>query len=136
MNSIQEQYKELYRNFESVVDHLRTVHEGDDPDNYLDQLECQLDKARPVSDESDTTKTNPTTEELIWASGHFLTIPFPLNFRDFSDEELDEYIDNHSTESTEGYEPEDVFEKIDSLAYSMRAYNNGFRFWKEEVSNE
>ena len=85
MSSIQEQYKELYENFESVVDHLRTVYEGDDPDNYLDQLQCQLDKARPVSDESDTTKTNPTSEELIWASGHFLTIPFPLNFRDFSD---------------------------------------------------
>ena len=49
MNSIQEQYKELYENFESVVDHLKTVYEGDDPDNYLDQLECQLDKARPVS---------------------------------------------------------------------------------------
>ncbi|MAK37221.1 MAG: hypothetical protein CMC15_13795 [Flavobacteriaceae bacterium] len=130
MNSIQEQYKELYENFQSVVDHLRTVYEGDDPDNYLDQLQCQLDKARPVSDESDTT------EDVIWASGHFLTIPFPLNFRHFSDEELNEYIDNHSTESTEGYEPEDVVEMIDDLAWSMRAYNNGFRFWKEEVSNE
>ena len=41
MNSIQEQYKELYENFQSVVDHLRTVYEGDDPDKYLSQLESE-----------------------------------------------------------------------------------------------
>ena len=48
MNSIQEQYKELYENFQSVVDHLRTVYEGDDPDNYLSQLESELQKSEKV----------------------------------------------------------------------------------------
>ena len=48
MNSIQEQYKELYENFQSVVDHLRTVYEGDDPDNFLGQLESELQKSKKV----------------------------------------------------------------------------------------
>ena len=48
MNNIQEQYKELYENFESVVDHLRTVYEGDDPDNFLGQLESELQKSEKV----------------------------------------------------------------------------------------
>ena len=48
MNSIQEQYKELYESFESVVDHLRTVYEGDDPDNFLGQLESELQKSEKV----------------------------------------------------------------------------------------
>ena len=48
MNSIQEQYKELYENFQSVVDHLRTVYEGDDPDNFLGQLESKLQKSEKV----------------------------------------------------------------------------------------
>ena len=33
--------------------------------------------------------------DIIWASGHFLTENLPDDYDQWSDEELDDFIDNH-----------------------------------------
>ena len=60
--------------------------------------------------------------DIIWASGQFLTEPFPDNYDQWSDEKLDDFIDDHKWEPFENYDPSFIWEQIQHLAYSVRKY--------------
>ena len=60
--------------------------------------------------------------DIIWASGLFLTESFPDNYDQWSDEELDDFIDNHIWEPFEDLDPSFIWEQIVNLAKSMRDY--------------
>ena len=60
--------------------------------------------------------------EIIWASGQFLTEPFPDNYEQWSNEKLDDFIDDHKWEPFEDYDPSFIWEQIEHLAYSVRKY--------------
>ena len=60
--------------------------------------------------------------DIIWASGHFLTESLPDNYDQWSDEELDDFIDNHIWEPFENLDPSFIWDQILNLAKSMRDY--------------
>ena len=60
--------------------------------------------------------------DIIWASGQFLTEPFPDNYEQWSNEKLDDFIDDHKWEPFEDYDPSFIWEQIEHLAYSVRKY--------------
>ena len=43
--------------------------------------------------------------DIIWASGQFLTEPFPDDYEQWSNEKLDDFIDDHKWEPFEDYDP-------------------------------
>ena len=60
--------------------------------------------------------------DIIWASGQFLTEPFPDNYEQWSNEKLDDFIDDNKWEPFENYAPSFIWEQIEHLAYSVRNY--------------
>ena len=60
--------------------------------------------------------------DIIWASGQFLTEPFPDNYEQWSNEKLDDFIDDNKWEPFENYDPSFIWEQIEHLAYSVRNY--------------
>ena len=60
--------------------------------------------------------------DIIWASGQFLTESLPDNYDQWSDEELDDFIDNHIWEPFENLDPSFIWDQILNLAKSMRDY--------------
>ena len=76
--------------------------------------------------------------DIIWASGQFLTEPFPDDYEQWSNEKLDDFIDDHKWEPFEDYDPSFIWEQIEHLAYSVRKYiydqpvSPQFKFKKED----
>ena len=60
--------------------------------------------------------------DIIWASGQFLTEPFADDYEQWSNEKLDEFIDDHKWEPFEDYDPSFIWEQIEHLALSVRNY--------------
>ena len=60
--------------------------------------------------------------DIIWASGQFLTEPFPDNYEQWSNEKLDDFIDDHKWEPFETYNSSFIWEQIEHLAYCVRDY--------------
>ena len=60
--------------------------------------------------------------DVIWASGHFLTENLPDNYDQWSDEKLDDFIDDHIWEPFEGLDPSFIYDQILNHAQSMREY--------------
>jgi hypothetical protein len=60
--------------------------------------------------------------DIIWASSQFLTMPFPDNYEQWSNEKLDDFIDYHKWEPFEDYDPSFIWEQIEHLALSVRNY--------------
>ena len=60
--------------------------------------------------------------DIIWASGHFLTENLPDDYDQWSDEKLDDFIDDHIWEPFEDLEPSFIWDQILNLAKSMRDY--------------
>ena len=60
--------------------------------------------------------------DIILASGQFLTEPFSDDYDQWSDEELDDFIDNHIWEPFENLDPSFIWEQIEHLALSLRNY--------------
>ena len=60
--------------------------------------------------------------DIIWASGQFLTEPFPDDYEQWSNEKLDDFIDDHKWEPFENYDPSFIWEQIEHLALSVRNY--------------
>ena len=76
--------------------------------------------------------------DIIWASGQFLTEPFPDDYDQWSNEKLDDFIDDHKWEPFEDYDPSFIWEQIEHLAISVRNYiynqpvSPQFKFKKED----
>ena len=65
----------------------------------------------------------PTNKSaIIWSSGQFLTEPFPDDYDQWSNEQLDDFIDDHKWEPFEDYDPSFIWEQIEHLALSVRSY--------------
>ena len=64
------------------------------------------------------------TEALIWASGHYLCENFPEDFKDWEEEQVNEFILDNVWQPFEGYSAEDVWENIDNLACDFRQTMN------------
>ena len=60
--------------------------------------------------------------DIIWASGQFLTEFLPDNYDLWSNEKLDDFIDDHKWEPFEDYDPSFIWEQIEHLAHSVRNY--------------
>ena len=60
--------------------------------------------------------------DINWASGQFLTESLPDDYDQWSDEELDDFIDNHIWEPFENLDPSFIWDQILNLAKSMRDY--------------
>ena len=60
--------------------------------------------------------------DIIWASGLFLTENLPHDYDQWSDEELDDFIDNHIWEPFEDLDPSFIWDQILNHAKSMREY--------------
>ena len=60
--------------------------------------------------------------DIIWASGYFLTENLPDDYDQWSDEKLDDFIDDHIWEPFEDLEPSFIWDQILNLAKSMREY--------------
>ena len=60
--------------------------------------------------------------DIIWDSGQFLTEPFPDDYEQWSNEKLDDFIDDHKWEPFEDYDPSFIWEQIEHLAKNMRDY--------------
>ena len=60
--------------------------------------------------------------DIIWASGQFLTEPLPDDYDQWSNEKLDDFIDDHKWEPFEDYDPSFIWEQIEHLALSVRNY--------------
>ena len=60
--------------------------------------------------------------DIIWASGQFLTEHLPDDYDQWSNEKLDDFIDDHIWEPFEDLEPSFIWDQILNLAKSMREY--------------
>ena len=60
--------------------------------------------------------------DIIWASGQFLTEHLPDDYDQWSNEKLDDFIDDHKWEPFEDYDPSFIWEQIEHLALSVRNY--------------
>ena len=65
-----------------------------------------------------------TTEQkdIIWASGHYLTEHFPDEYINWEQSQIEEWIEENKWEPFEYYPVSDIWNLIDSLAYSLRRY--------------
>ena len=63
-----------------------------------------------------------TYQDFIWASSHFLTETLPPEYKDWSDEELDDFVDDNRWEPFEHHPTNEIINLIDSLAFSVREY--------------
>ena len=60
--------------------------------------------------------------DIMWASGQFLTEHLPDDYDQWSNEKLDDFIDDHKWEPFEDYDPSFIWEQIEHLALSVRNY--------------
>jgi len=60
--------------------------------------------------------------DIIWASGQFLTQGLPDDYDQLTNEELDDFIDDHKWEPFEDYDSSFIWEQIEHLALSVRNY--------------
>ena len=60
--------------------------------------------------------------DINWASGQFLTQGLPDDYDQLTNEELDDFIDNHIWEPFENLDPSFIWDQILNLAKSMRDY--------------
>ena len=58
-------------------------------------------------------------QNLIWASGHCLTTHLPENFDTWTDRKLNNFLVQHAWEPFEYWPAKNIWEQIDSLAYSV-----------------
>ena len=61
-------------------------------------------------------------KDIQWASQHFLTESLPDDWQKMSDEEVDEFIENHKWQLVEDWEVRDIWQQIGQVARSMRNY--------------
>jgi hypothetical protein len=61
-------------------------------------------------------------KDIQWASQHFLTESLPDDWQKMSDEEVDEFIENHKWQPIEDWEVKDIWQQIGQIARSMRDY--------------
>ena len=61
-------------------------------------------------------------KDIQWASQHFLTESLPDDWQKMSDEEVDEFIENHKWQPIEYWEAKDIWQQIGQVARSMRDY--------------
>ena len=61
-------------------------------------------------------------KDIQWASQHFLTESLPDDWQKMSDEEVDEFIENHKWQPNEYWEAKDIRQQIGQVARSMRDY--------------
>ena len=66
--------------------------------------------------------SEPTTQDYIWASGHFLGKHLPPDYEEWEEEKLDRFLTDNAWEFFEYCEPSFIWEQIDSLAWSVRKY--------------
>jgi len=66
----------------------------------------------------------PTKQDLIWASSHYLSEPLPLNYDQWSDGKLDRFIKYNAWEPFENLGADYIWEQIEQLAWSVREYIN------------
>ena len=69
-------------------------------------------------------KLTAEEKDIIWASGHYLTEHFHDEDINWSSDEVEEWIEENKWEPFEYYSTRDIYEFIDSLAYSVRRYIN------------
>ena len=60
--------------------------------------------------------------DIQWASQHFLTESLPDDWQKMSDEEVDEFIENHKWQFVEDWDVDDIWQQIGQVARSMRDY--------------
>ena len=60
--------------------------------------------------------------DIIWASGQFLTEPLPNDYDQWSNEKLDDFMDDHKWEPFENYDLSFIWEQIECLELSVRNY--------------
>ena len=60
--------------------------------------------------------------DIIWASGQFLTETFPDDYDQWSNEKVDDFIDDHKWEPFEDSDPSFIWKQIEHLALSVRNY--------------
>ena len=61
-------------------------------------------------------------KDIQWASQHFLTDSLPDDWQKMSDEEVDEFIENHKWQLVEDWDVDDIWQQIGQIARSMRSY--------------
>ena len=61
-------------------------------------------------------------KDIQWASQHFLTESLPDDWQKMSDEEVDEFIENHKWQLVEDWDIDDIWQQIGQIARSMRDY--------------
>ena len=59
-------------------------------------------------------------QNLIWASGHCLTTYLPQDFDKWTDRKLDNFLEKHAWEPFEYWPAKNIWEQIDSLAWSVK----------------
>ena len=67
-------------------------------------------------------KQDQETNDLIWASSHYLCESLPNNFRKWSEKKLDKFIVNNAWQPFEYHNADFIWEHINSLASDMREY--------------
>ena len=91
-------------------------------------------------------KQDQTTNDLIWASSHYLCESLPNNFTNWNDKKLDKFIVDNAWQPFEYEEPKRMWELIQRLASDMRDYITnekpkditqkewikGYKKWKED----
>ena len=63
-------------------------------------------------------------KDIQWASQHFLTDSLPNDWQKMSDEEVDDFIENHKWQFVEDWDVDDIWQQIGQIARSMRSYIN------------
>ena len=63
-------------------------------------------------------------QDFIFASSHILCETLPPNFDTWSQEKLDDFLSDNAYEPFEYHTPTQIYEEIESLAYSVRDYIN------------
>ena len=63
-------------------------------------------------------------KDIQWASQHFLTDSLPNDWQKMSDEEVDDFIENHKWQFVEDWDVDDIWQQIGQIARSMRRYIN------------
>jgi hypothetical protein len=67
----------------------------------------------------------PTTQDYIWASSRFLTRPLPSDYDKWKEKKFYKFLEKNASSSYECADPIDIWNQIESLAWSMRYYIGG-----------
>ena len=68
---------------------------------------------------------NPTKKDYIWASGRFLMKPLPSDYDKWEEEKFYKFLKKNAGQPLECADPIDIWDQIESLAWSMRYYIGG-----------